>query len=332
MTPLAAARESGIGSRVLLVRMSSLGDIIHTFPAATDLGRHVPGVELHWAVEAEYVPLARMHPGVARVIPVALRQWRRAPFAGRTWQELRAARAALREAPYDAILDTQGLLKSVWVAKQARGPVHGFGRGTAREPLVSRFYDRTYEFAPSDHKIFRYRSVAAHAFDYRFSPQIDYGLAVPPAPEFAPRSPYVVLMHSTARAAKLWDESSWAAVARHLDARGLVCVLPWGSDAERERAERLAAPLAQALVAPRMGIVEAAGLLGHARAVIGLDTGFTHLAAALRVPVVGIFCDSEPIDAHPAGMGPTTYRGGIGRPPRFEEVVEALAEVAPGLA
>jgi heptosyltransferase-1 len=318
-------------TRVLLVRMSSLGDIIHTFPAATDLARNVPGLALDWAVEAEYVDLAKMHPAVRRVVPVALRRWRRSPFAARTWRELRAARAMLREARYDAILDTQGLLKSVWVGKMARGPVHGFGRGTAREPFVAHFYDRTYEFAPSDHKIFRYRSVAAHAFDYRFAPQIDYGLDVPPAPAVAPRTPYVVLMHSTARAGKLWDEASWSAVARHLDAQGLVCVLPWGSDDERARAERLAAPLAQALVPPRMGIVEAAGMLGHARAVIGLDTGFTHLAAALRVPVVGIFCDSEPVDAHPAGMGPTTYRGGAGRPPRFEEVVEALAEVAPDL-
>jgi heptosyltransferase I len=318
-------------TRVLMVRMSSLGDIIHTFPAATDLVRHVPGVELHWAVEGEYVDLARMHPGVAKVIPVALRRWRRAPFAAQTWRELGAARRALKEARYNAILDTQGLLKSVWVAKTARGPVHGFGRGTAREPFVSHFYDRTYEFAPSDHKIYRYRSVAAHAFDYRFDPQIDYGLAVPPAPSFAPRSPYVVLMHSTARAGKLWDESSWSAVARYFDAKGIVCVLPWGSADERERAERLAAPLTQSLVAPRMNIVEASGLLGHARAVIGLDTGFTHLAAALRVPVVGIFCDSEPVDAHPAGMGPTTYRGGVGKPPRFEEVVDALAQVAPDL-
>jgi heptosyltransferase-1 len=292
----------------------------------------VPGVEVHWAVEGEYVDLARMHPAVGEVITVATRRWRRAPLAAATWREIGAARRALRAEPYDAILDTQGLLKSVWVAKQARGPVHGFGRSTAREPFVARFYDRTYEFAPSDHKIFRYRSVAAHAFDYRFAPQIDYGLAVPPAPAFAPAAPYVVLMHSTARAAKLWDEGSWSAVARYLDDKGYACVLPWGNDAERRRAERLAAPLARSLVAPGMAIREAAGLLGHARAVIGLDTGFTHLAAALRVPVVGIFCDSEPIDAHPAGMGPATYRGGVGRPPRFEEVVEALAEVAPGLA
>lgn len=315
-----------------MVRMSSLGDIIQTFPAATDLVRHVPGVALHWAVEGEYVALARMHPGVAQVIPVALRQWRRAPLSPQTWQGLRAARRTLRAAPYDAILDTQGLLKSVWVAKQARGPVHGFGRGSAREPLVAHCYDRTYEFARSDHRIFRYRSVAAHAFGYRFAPQIDYGLAVPPAPDCAPRAPYVVLMHSTARAAKLWDEASWSAVARHLDAKGLVCVLPWGSADERARAERIAAPLGRALVPPRMDIVEAAGLLGHARAVVGLDTGLMHLAAALRVPVVGIFCDSEPGDTHPVGMGPTAFRGGMRRPPRFEEVVEALAEVAPGLA
>lgn len=317
---------------LLLVRLSSLGDILHTFPAATDIRRERPGVELHWAVEEAYVPLVQLHPGVSHIVPVALRRWRRSLLERRTWHEIRALRATLAERPFDAILDTQGLVKSVLVAKMARGPVHGFGPRTAREPLASRFYDFTYEFKPSDHKIERYREVAARALGYGRSSDPDYGIEAPPRPVFAPAGAYCVLLHSTARAAKLWSEEAWREVGRSLELRGLECVLPWGSGPEHARSLRIAEGLARALVPPKMAIGEAAGLVGHAKAVIGVDTGLMHLAAALRVPVVGVFCDSEPLDAKPVGRGPTAYRGGIGAPPRPAEVLEALAEVAPELA
>ena len=319
-------------TRVLLVRMSSLGDIIHTFPAATDMQRHVPDLVLDWVVEGEYVELARMHPAVQEVIAFSLRRWRRAMGKAETWRELGAARRALAAHPYDAIIETQGLMKSAWVAKQARGPIHGFGPRTAREPIVARLYTHRYEFAPSDHKILRYRTVAARALGYTFDPPIDYGLVAPPRPAFAPAGPYVVMFHSTARAAKLWDEAAWIALAQHVNARGRTCVLPWGSDEERQRSERIAGAVPQALVAPRMSITEAGGLIGGADAVVGVDTGLMHLAAALKVPVVGVFCDSEPADAHPVGLGPSAYRGGVGRPPAAAAVIDALGEVAPGLS
>jgi len=287
---------------------------------------------LEWVVEEEYVPLLRMHPGVARAIPFAQRRWRRELWRPRAWQELAAFRRTLREYAYDAILDTQGLLKSALVAHLAHGPVHGFGARTAREPFVAWLYDVTYEFRPEDHKIQRYRGVAAGALGYALDAAVDYGIIAPAPPPYAPRASYCVLLHSTARAAKLWDEAAWVAVARSLEAQGLICVLPWGDEAEHARAQRIAKALGQAVVAPRMSIEEAAGLVGHASAVVGLDTGLTHLAAALRVPVVGIFCDSEPIDAQPLGAGRTAYRGGIGKPPTASEVLDALADVAPALA
>jgi len=319
-------------THLLLVRLSSLGDILHTFPAATDIRRERPGVELHWAVEEAYVPLVELHPGVSHVVPVALRRWRRRLLERRTWRELRALRATLAARPFDAILDTQGLIKSVLVAKMARGPLHGFGPRTAREPLASRFYDFKYEFGPADHKVERYREVAARALGYARSSEPDYGIDAPGRPAFAPSGEYCVLLHSTAREAKLWSEEAWREVGRSLELRGLACVLPWGSGPEHARSLRIAEGLAQALVPPKMSIGEAAGLIGHARAVIGVDTGLMHLAAALRVPVVGVFCDSEPLDAKPLGRGPTAFRGGIGSPPRVAEVIEALDEVAPGLA
>ena len=331
---------------VLLVRMSSLGDIVHTFPAVTDFLRARPGAELHWVVEEQYVDLARMHPGVARVIPIALRRWRRLGVGA--WSEFRGFRAALRAAEYAAVIDSQGLLKSVLVARQARGPLHGFDWHTAREPLAGLFYAHTVGFPASTHKITRYRGLMAAANGYAPGTAIDYGLTAPPAPAWAHAwvpagaqagvqagvqgGGYCVLLHSTARAAKLWSETAWISVAQALAARGIVCVLPFGNADEEARAQRIAAAVPSAQVAPRMGFVDAAGLLAHARAVIGLDTGFTHLAAAFNTPVVGVFCDSEPVDAHPAGMGPTAYCGALGAPPSVEEVLAAMVRVAPGLA
>jgi heptosyltransferase-1 len=318
-------------THLLLVRLSSLGDVLHTFPAATDIRRERPDAVLHWAVEEAYVPLVRLHPGVSRIVPVALRRWRREILRKSSWRELGALRAELGRSRFDAILDTQGLLKSAIVAKMARGPVHGFGPRTAREPLAARFYDFRYEFAPADHKVERYREVAARALGYARAAPPDYGIEPPPRPAFAPGGPYCVLLHSTARAAKLWSEDAWRDLGRALEAKGVRCVLPWGSETEQSRSQRIAEGLAGALVPPRMTIDEAAGLIGGAKAVVGVDTGLMHLAAALRVPVVGVFCDSEPLDAKPLGRGPTAFRGGVGRPPRAAEVLGALGEVAPGL-
>ena len=313
--------------RILFTRMSSLGDIIHTFPAATDVRAAYPEAALDWIVEEAYVPLVRMHPGVSRIIPIALRRWRRQLFSRASWRQMRAFRAALREHSYDAIIETQGLIKSAAVARLASGPIYGFGRKTAREPLAAQLYDATYDFVPEDHKIERYRAVAARALGYGPG-ALDYGIATPPPPRFAPAQRYCVLLHSTARAGKLWSEQAWSELARWLESEGLVCVLPWGSDEEQARARRIAATLARAVVPPRMPLEHAAGLIGHARVVVGLDTGLMHLAAALRVPVVGLFCDSEPLDAHPRGSGPIAYLGGVGRPPTAQEVIEAVKKIA----
>lgn len=318
-------------TQILLVRMSSLGDILHTFPAATDIRRALPDAVLDWVVEEAYVPLVRMHPGVTHAIPIALRRWRKQVLSRGAWNEALSFREDLKRRRYDAILDTQGLAKSLAVAKLPHGTLHGFGPRTAREPFVSRFYDRTYEFAPSDHKVERYREVAARALGYQRTGQADYGIVAPPAPAFAPDARYCVMLHATARAAKLWQEPAWIETGRALEASGITCVLPWGDEEERARSARIAAGLAHALVPPKMSLEEAAGLVGHAAAVLGVDTGLMHLAAALSVPVVGIFCDSEPLDAQPIGSGRTAFRGGVGKPPSAGEVLEALAEVEPSL-
>jgi heptosyltransferase-1 len=319
-------------TRILLVRLSSLGDVLHTFPAATDLRRAMPNAALDWVVEEAYAPLVRMHPGVSRTIPFALRRWRRNLLGREAWREFAAFRATLREHDYDAIIDAQGLVKSAVVAHLARGPVHGYGSVTARERLAAWFYDATHEIPREEHSVHRYRTLVAQALDYRLQGPIDYGIVAPPAPVFAPSEPYCVLLHSTARAEKLWAEDAWVEVGRALEARGLVCVLPWGNADERLRAERLAASLTQPVVPPQMSMEEAAGLIGDAVAVVGLDTGLMHLAVALGVPVVGIYCNSEPSRTGPLGAGRIAIRGGIGSPPAPADILQALGDVAPALA
>lgn len=317
--------------RVLLIKMSSLGDVIHNLPVASDLRRERPELAIDWVVEEQYVPLVRMHPAVDRIIPIGLRRWRRNLLSRDNWRQFGEFHRQLRREPYEAIIETQGLLKSALVAKLARGRIAGFGPTTAREPLAARFYDETCEFPPAAHKILRYRSVAAHVFGYPVPERIDYGI-VPHAPRpSVAGDPYCLAFHSTARAEKLWAEDHWKSLAGIVTAAGCSCILPWGSVEERERSERIASGIAGAVVPSKLDLDAMAALIAGARFVIGVDTGLMHLAAALSKPVVGIFCDSNPVDACPVGPGPTAYRGRIGRPPKVDEAVEAILEVAPGV-
>jgi heptosyltransferase-1 len=316
--------------RILLIKMSSLGDVVHNMPVATDIRRQVPDAKIDWVVEEQYVPLVRMHPAVDRILPIALRRWRHGLFSGGNWREFGDFRRQLRSDRYDAIIETQGLLKSALVAKLARGRVYGFGPATAREPLAARFYDETSEFPPAAHKILRYRTVAAHALGYEVTAAIDYGVRPAASTPRLVSGRYCLAFHSTARAAKLWTEPNWKELVRMLEAAGCACVLPWGSDEERQRSERIASAGPRSVVPPKRSIDEMAALIAGAEFVVGVDTGFMHLAAALARPVVGIFCDSNPVDACPVGPGPTAYRGHIGKPPAVNDVAAAIREVSPG--
>ena len=313
--------------RILLVKTSSLGDVVHNLPVATDIRQERPEIRIDWLVEEQYVPLVALHPAVDRIIPIALRRWRRHLLSGNSWREMGMFLRALRQHAYVAVIDTQGLLKSALAARMARGPVYGFGPRTAREPLASCFYSFASEFPPEAHKILRYRSVAARALGYNVPKSIDYGIAAHASSAAFAQGRCAVLFHATARAAKLWPEGRWKLIIAALSGRGWQCILPWGSEAERSRSERLASAAPGTLVPSRLALGDMAALLARAELVIGVDTGLMHLAAALSRPVVGIFCDSNPMDACPVGSGPTTYRGGIGSPPSVDAVLGAIGEV-----
>ena len=311
--------------RILFVKTSSLGDVVHNCPAVSDVARHVPGAVIDWVVEEAFAEVAALHSQVRRVIPVAIRRWRGSLLAAATWSELSAFRAALRSERYDAVIDSQGLLKSALVAAQALGRTHGFDRASAREPFAARFYDVTHAVDGNLHAVDRNRQLAAAALGYRAAEPCDYGLRVASASKSAPAPrPYAILFTMTSRDDKLWPEENWRALGNALAGRGLDCLLPWGTEEEKRRCARIAAAIPGAVVPHRVALTEIARLARAARCVIGVDTGLAHLAAALEVPVVGLYCSSDPALTGLHGSGRLWNLGKAGEPPTVQAVLEVL--------
>ena len=279
--------------RLLFVKTSSLGDVVHNCPAVSDAACAWPDAAIDWVVEEAFADVAAMHTKVQRVIPVAVRRWRGALFSARTWREMGAFWRALREQHYDRVIDTQGLLKSALLARAARGERHGMDAASVREPLAARFYDVRHPIAKGQHAVERNRQLVAAALGMAPMTDCDYGLRTHGAPPIELPARYAVLLTMTSRADKLWPEEQWVELGRRLGNEGVRAVLPWGSEEERTRAERIAAGVRDAVVPRRMSVAELARVLGGAQGVAGVDTGLTHLAAALGVPVVGIYLSTQ---------------------------------------
>lgn len=313
--------------RILFVKTSSLGDIVHNGPAVSDVAHCVPGAAIDWLVEEPFAEIAALHASVRRVIPVALRRWRGALWNPAVWSEIRALRRALRAEAYDAVIDTQGLIKSALLCAMASGRRHGMDRASLREPLAALAYDTLHAVARGQHAVARNRQLAAAALGYALPARCDYGLRPGGGPARESGPGQVVLLTMSSRADKLWSEERWIALGEALAARGLQSVLPWGSARERERCERLGARIRGAQVPGRMSLGELAGALRRARGVAGVDTGLSHLAVALGVPAVGIYCATDPALTGLYGDSRLRNLGAAGAPPSAADVLAALEEI-----
>lgn len=326
---------------ILLVKTSSLGDVVHNLPVVSDLRAVFPEAAIDWVVEEALVAIPRLHPAVRRVIPVGLRRWRRSPLSAQSWRDLAAFRRELRAEAYDVVLDTQGLVKSGLIVRQARlaarGRRCGYLAEAAREALAARFYDEGFAIPKNLHAVERNRWLAAAAFGYAADMPVDYGVARSAVPSaglaWLPNSvsAYAVLLTATSRDDKLWPEQDWLRLAANLAQRGLTCILPAGTDAERQRATRLVGEMSLAVAAPPLEIGEIAGLCAGARLVVGLDTGLTHLAVALERPTLALFSASDPrltgVYAGDAGLTRIRNLGAPGVPPGAEEAIAAVHEL-----
>jgi len=309
---------------ILFIKTSSLGDVIHHMPAVTEARRQYPDAHIAWVVEEAFAPLARLHPGVSTVIPVASRRWRRAPFAASTWREVGAFRAAVRARSYDAVIDTQGLARTALIARAARGTRYGYDTGGVGELVAGWFCDRTSRVGRQVRAIERDRVLTGLARGYamRFPPGCGLQERIAQMPGH-----YAVLLHATAQAGKEWPEANWIALGGQIAARGIEVLLPWGNDRERDRAERLKAAIPGARVPARQPLDAVAAMLAGARFVVGVDTGLVHLAAALNVPLVAIFTGSVPALTGPVGTAPLAVVGAQGLVPSVGEVAKALVQV-----
>ena len=311
-------------SSILLVKTSSLGDVIHNLPVVSDIRAKLPFAQVDWVVEDSFAAIPRLHAGVRNVIPVAVRRWRRSPLSRATWEEVSAVKHALRDSPYDCIIDTQGLIKSGFIARLAHGRHCGYAAAAAREPMASRFYDDTFAIPKSAHAVERNRWLAGAALDYHVNMPLDYGVRADRLDAaWLPATPYSVLLTATSRREKQWPDTHWLALANDLNLRGLPCVLPAGSETERTRARMLEQNMRRAVAAPPLNLASLASLIAGATVVVGLDTGLTHFAAALGVAVVAVFAGSDPQLTGVYGAARALNLGGPANPPTPQEVIAA---------
>ena len=315
--------------RMLIIRPSSLGDIVHALPIVHDLHRHRPGALIDWVAEEPFAALVAMNRGVRRVIPIALRRWRHRVLSRATWREMSAFRRSLGHERYDAVIDLQEQVKGAAIAWLARGPVHGPDRASIREPAATLAYRHTYRINPDQHLIDRCRELAGKAYGYESHGPPRFDLVPPrPATAIMPTAPYAVFFHATSRDDKLWPEPHWRALLEYFTSAGLCVLLPWGSHDEAGRSERLAAGITGAMVPSRLDLAELAALLAQAQLVCGVDTGLVHLAAALGAPTVSLFVATDPRLAGVARASRDARDlGGIGIVPTPEQAIAAAEEL-----
>ena len=318
--------------RILIVKTSSMGDVIHALPVLHDLTLHNPAWEVDWMVEEPFADLVRANSAVHAVIPVNVRTWRK-KGALHLLAQWKALRASLAGQPYDVVLDLQGLLKSAVLACAVQGVRMGPSWGYAKERLAALLYAKRAGWDVQAHAVERLRQLAGHLLDYQPSgPPVFYGITPSEQTPSVPRGGDIWFLHATARAEKKWPVAHWQALAHRFVALGYHIKLPWGSPAERDQAVLIANGLSAVEVLPSMNLAQLRARLLHAGLVVGVDTGITHLAAALYLPLVALFFATPAWRFAPTFNPHATSVGDIGRVPSVNDVFEACTPFIRGNA
>lgn len=323
--------ENSAMKRILLVKTSSLGDVVHNLPVVSDILQQHPDAHIDWLVEEAFADIPRLHPAIKQVFTVAVRRWRKQLFSQQTWCEIASFKKKLSQQPYDLIIDTQGLIKSALMSSFAQGRKSGMDKSSARESLASYFYDNQHPVARDQHAVTRNRELAAQACGY---PLVDnapnYGITAPSHVfDFALPQSFAMGLHGTSKDSKLWPTSHWIMLANALSTQQLCLVMPWSTEAEHQRAQTVASATDNVVVLPKLRIGELASIIEKARVAIGVDTGLLHLSAALNKPTVAIYTDTNP--ARTGVMASIHSKainlGGVQQTPSVASVLEAILKV-----
>lgn len=284
--------------RILIIKTTSLGDVVHNLPVVADIKRQHPNALIDWVVEESFVDILTMHPGINQIIPVAIRRWRKSVFCRKTWRELVAFKQELQVHNYDVVIDTQGLLKSAVICYLSRSNNKcGYDQHSAREPIASFFYQHRFSVSLALHAVERNRKLAALALGNSLdSNALDYGIQTSADLAETSRMPasFIMALHGTSRDSKLWAVNHWISLGRALESQGLSLVLPWGNQSELDRAKQIANKTKLAIILPKLSITALANIIKRSQAVVGVDTGLAHLAVALNKPVIAIYTDTDP--------------------------------------
>jgi heptosyltransferase-1 len=283
--------------RILFVKLTSMGDLIHALPAITDAAHFKPGIRFDWVIDKNFSEVALWHPSVDKIITTRHRYWRKNLRESLKNGELTQFYRSLRGEKYDGVIDGQSSLKSAMVTRLARGIRHGLDTYSASEGKLASFaYQKTYLVPKDMHAIQRLRLLFSQVLDYTcpsYSP--DYGVSQYPFPSlnFEIAKPYLVFVHNASWQSKLWPESHWRHLIGKARDEGLNVVLPWGNTAEKARAESIVKDFQNAQVLPFCSLSEQARILLESRGAICSDTGLSHLAAALNVPSLTVYGSTD---------------------------------------
>jgi len=293
----------------LIVKTSSLGDIVHMLPAISDAKRKLPDISFDWVAETGFIEIPEWHPDVDQVIEIGLRKWRKQLFSKETREAYKLFKTQLKATNYEKAIDSQGLIKSAIVARMSQGETWGYDKHSIRDPFASYLYQNKVSVSYEEHAVTRNRLILAKSLGYSIDNlSLDYGIAGNPLFNEAYNAlakhdifkdngiptKSIIALHGTSRKNKEWPIPHWNTFIEKMGGVGYSVLFPWGNDEERTRAQAFADNYSNAIALPRCSLTTLAGLIQKASAVIGMDTGLLHVAAAFDKKGVALYPATEP--------------------------------------
>lgn len=288
--------------QVLVVKTSSMGDVLHTLPALTDARRAYPMIQFDWVLEPGFAEIPKWHQAVRNVFTAPIRKWRKQPWQSIRQGEISSLITQLRQTRYDVVLDAQGLIKSALLTCFTRGKKVGFDFRSVRERLASCVYQKRYHVPKGQHAVERVRQLFAQGLGYAVpTTPPDYGIdkkRLTSSISFGDN--YLVFLHGTTWPTKHWPEEYWSALANLAAEQGYTVLLPWGNEREKTRAHTIQQSVikqnrsAIPQVLPKLSLSEMTQVIANATGVVAVDTGLGHVAAAMAIPTVSLYGPTDP--------------------------------------